>query len=185
MPPKKNNRKKAYKKTRGLPTAVAQSETKLQKQITDLSVSPYDTPYSVSFWTTPYQRSFTNPALFLNPQTEVGGVNNSCAPPIALGSFIQNGNERDQRNGRRITMMSSTLDIVCHLRTKNTGTVEAPVYSYNINPEFRIVSGWIKGGLGAMGEITTDISSLYSEIPFSKYKIVKDYILSRTGRSGS
>lgn len=174
MPRNKSKSKLRNRNTRKRATnnALNASETKLQKHIVDLSESAYQIPLNINFWSTPYQVSFVNPAVFLNPTTDIAGN-----PPIALGSFIRNGNNRDERNGRRITMMSSTIDLVFHLKSREVGGV----YSYVQNPEFRIVQGYAKQGLTGLADIPVDIHDLYSEISYAKYMIMKDYILTRTG----
>lgn len=178
---KKTFKKKVFKRRarRRIPRALSLSETKLQKDIVDLDT--YTAGVTGDFWTTPYQRSWVNPATFLNPDVVNISIPASCHPVVNLGSFIQNGNERNERNGRRITMMSSTIEMVMHIRAYSGAT--PPVYSYNLNPEFRIIQGWCKGGLLALDNLVNDITGMYSEIPYSKYKVLKDYILCRTGRA--
>ena len=156
------------------------AETKIQKTITILDgTAEHPTELLGNNWITPYYNyspetsidALFNPVIY-NPA--VGQTNEILSN---TGSFIFNGDNRDQRNGRRITMLTSVLSLVFHIRANPTG--EPPTYSYNMNPEFRIVQGWVKGGIDSLKRLEVDIQSLYSEIPFARYMIKYDKVISR------
>lgn len=192
---KRNGRKKPAtkfirkKKRQGVSKMVLAGETKIQKTIIDMQ-TPYDTTFSGNFWTTPWQNMrqtdtldvilnpevIKPPTIVPGPQPDDGNVYNR------IGSFVLNGDERDQRNGRRITMLNSSLSMVFHLRS-NPPTPPADQYLYNVNPEFRVVQGWVKGGIDALDLVESDIAGLYTEIPYARYKILYDKILSRRALS--
>lgn len=165
----------------GVPQEVMAAETKLQKDILDIQNNPGNNLLVGNGWTSPY--------LNWTPDVDIGAfvfnrpIYNQADPATekpmynAFGSFITNGDSRDERNGRRITMLTSVVDMVFHIRAIPSG--DPPVYSYNINPEFRIVQGWVKGGLDSLKYLETDISGLYSEIPYSRYMIKYDKVISR------
>ena len=173
------------KKRQGVSKMVLAGETKIQKNILEMS-EPYDTPWAGNFWTTPWQNIRNTDTLDLvlspavvkpvtivpGPQPDDGNIYNR------IGSFIVNGDERDQRNGRRITMLNSSMSFVFHLRSRAPVPPETQ-YLYNLNPEFRVVQGWVKGGIDALDLIEADIAGLYTEIPYARYKILYDKILSR------
>ena len=171
---------------RGVPRAVMMSETKMKKDIVDLSSSNTNVG---SFYIIPYCQSFStlegsdNSAL--NPTIVDTTV--PANPIIAqnLGNFITNGDFRSQRNGRRITMLNAYLEMVFHYKSRAQTTGDPPTtsYKYPMNPEIRVIQGWVKGGIDSVPDMDTDISSLYSEINFSRYKIIKDFIISRRALS--
>lgn len=183
MPGKRQNKKTAFTRKKinnGVPKEVMAAETKIQKTITLLDgTSEHPTEMIGNMWYTPYHNynesasidTIMNPLIY-NPA--VGSENEILS---AIGGFVYNGDERDQRNGRRITMLTSVLNLVFHIRAQPTG--EPPVYSYNMNPEFRIIQGWVKGGIDSLKRLESDIQSLYSEIPFSRYMIKYDKVISR------
>jgi hypothetical protein len=70
------------------------------------------------------------------------------------------------------------MSFVFHLRSRAPVPPETQ-YLYNLNPEFRVVQGWVKGGIDALDLIEADIAGLYTEIPYARYKILYDKILSR------
>lgn len=154
------------------------SETKLQKDIVDLTVP--GTPQSItgSFWMTPYNSVWTSMIKdgtnLLNPTVESSGLT-----VLNIGNFITNGAGRDQRVGRRISMMNANIRLVLHIRALEVDGS----YTYNMNPEFRVIQGWVKGGIDSLEALATDITTLYSEVNYSRYKVIKDYIITRTGRS--
>ena len=80
-------------------------------------------------------------------------------------------------------MLNSYIDFVFHLRARNLGTPTDPVYSYNANPEFRVIQGWCKHGLNGLNKIGSYLVSMYSEIPYSEFKVKKDFIITRRGLS--
>lgn len=173
--------------------ALSTAETKLQKDTLNFETLPAGATniYEGNFWLTPYSASncwtqisapsgggipADNQVHALNPPTNAAADNRVILPQV--GSFIANGNTRDTRVGRRITMMSSTVEMIFHIRA--IGTVGPPVtYTYSANPEFRVIKGWVRDGVKGLQDLTHDISSLYGEIPYSKYKIQYDRVLSR------
>lgn len=194
MAKSRNNKKKTSytkgKRKAGLSAAVMAAETKIQKTIIDLTHSSYNQVMTGSGWYTPYN-SFNstqppelaaiegllfNPNLYSTPSdSDTNMLNN-------IGTFIANGDERDQRNGRRITMLTSITNMVFYLRAKNTADPgETPVYAYSANPSIRVVQGWVKGGIDALKDIESDIVSIYSEIPFARYLVKYDKVISRRG----
>lgn len=200
MPRGKTYSKKSYrgkrktkftrkKKRQGVSAVVMAAETKIQKTIIAMN-APYNTVWAGSFMTTPWQDMKPTDALDVildpeivkpvtvvpGPQPDDGNIYNR------IGSFIVNGDERDQRNGRRITMLNSSMNFVFHLRAAPP-TGDPPVYEYNLNPEFRVVQGWVKGGIDALSLVQDDINGLYTEIPYSRYKVLYDKIISRRALS--
>ena len=45
--------------------------------------------------------------------------------------------------------------------------------------QFRIVQGWVKEGIDNYMALTTEVNSLYSEVNWNKYRVLKDYIVNR------
>lgn len=189
---KKSFKKRTYKKktsftrrkiNRGVPRAVMMSETKIKKDILNLD-SPANDEHIGSFYCIPYCQNWssldTGGNSILNPDLNdsvgTGGI------PQNLGNFITNGDFRDQRNGRRITMLNAHLDMIFHFRSKGVtvpGDPPTTTYKYPMNPELRVIQGWIKGGIDSMPDLDSDIPNLYAEINYSRYKVMKDFIISR------
>ena len=173
---------------------LASSETKLQKSTLDFSQLAPGTSniHEGNFWLTPYTTpacwSSLNPITSggipadnqvhcLNPPTNSAADNRLILPQV--GQFIDNGTTRGTRVGRRVTMMSSTVNMVFHIRVKEDISTTPPTYLYSANPEFRVIKGWVKDGIKGLQDLTHDISSLYGEIPYAKYKVQYDKVLSR------
>lgn len=173
----KSRRTRSKKSVKNL--ALYASETKLQKDTVDLVNMDATTALTgPKFFTTPYQATWDVMNTIFNPVVNSTTGSNAMNP--VLGNFIQNGSSRSQRNGRRVTMMSSHIDLVFHMDPIPDGSGQ---YLYVSNPELRVVQGWVKGGLDSLQYLEGDIGSLYKEIPYSRYKIIKDFIISRTGQS--
>ena len=67
-----------------------------------------------------------------------------------------------------------------HVRVKEDTSTTPSTYIYSANPEFRVIKGWVKDGVKGLQDLTHDISSLYGEIPYAKYKVQYDKVISRT-----
>jgi hypothetical protein len=173
---------------------LATSETKLQKDTLDFNnLAPGTTNiHHGNFWLTPYSTSACwnqigptsgggipadNQQHALNPPTNQAADNRLILPQV--GQFIANGDTRSTRVGRRITMMSSSVEMVFHIRAIEDTSTTPSTYTYSANPEFRIIKGWVKDGVKGLQDLTHDISSLYGEIPYSKYKVQYDKVFSR------
>jgi hypothetical protein len=185
MPPKRKNKKTAFSKRKikkGVPPEVMAAETKIQKTILDFITNPGTNVLTGNGWTTPYMGVIT-PASSIDTGVFNRDIYNTTSPTIPkpmwnhFGSFVLNGDERDQRNGRRITMLTSVIEMIFHFRAVGSGS--PPVYKYTVNPEIRIVQGWVKGGLDSLEHLEHDITGLYSEIPFARYMIKYDKVVSR------
>ena len=169
---------------RGVPAAVMASETKMRKDIIDLSGTNVNTAVG-SFYCIPYCQHFSQldgtSTSALNPDLVDTSVPANPMIPQNLGNFIPVGDLRSQRNGRRVTILNAYLEFVMHFRARaqTTGDPPTTTYTYPMNPEVRVVQGWVKGGIDSLHEITSDFSSLYNEINFSRYKVIKDFIVSR------
>lgn len=179
----KKNKKTNFTKKKiknGVSAAVMAAETKIQKTITLLDgTAEHPTELIGNNWYTPYYHYSAETSIdqIFNPVIYNPAVGQTSEILSNIGSFIFNGDNRDQRNGRRITMLTSILNLVFHIRGIPSG--DPAVYSYNMNPEFRIVQGWVKGGIDSLKRLESDIQSLYSEIPFSRYMIKHDKVVSR------
>lgn len=174
---KKKFKRKTYKKKSRVPRAVYASETKIQKNIMDLTSN--SAIGGAKLWTTPYQYNWVDHTGVFNPEVVTAAAGNPINQNI--GSFIINGDRRDQRNGRRITMMSAKVEMVFNLNPIPNAVTG--VYNYVSNPELRVIQGWCKGGIDSLKYLEDDINSMYGEIPYSRYKVMKDFILTRTGYS--
>lgn len=200
--PRKYKKKMYKKKSRKAKVSVKQikkvsllaSETKLQKDSLNFAqLAPGTTNITTgNFWCTPYSQSSCwasigpnsgggipadNQVHALNPPTNSASDNRIVLPQV--GSFITNGNTRSTRVGRRITMMNSSIEMVFHLRIAEDTSTSPSTYIYSANPEFRVIKGWVKDGVKGLQDLTHDISSLYGEIPYAKYKVQYDKVFSR------
>jgi hypothetical protein len=198
---KKNTRKypKRYRKPKVSVKQIKKvsllaSETKLQKDTLDFAQLAPGTTNVIAgnFWCTPYSSSdcwssisastsggipADNQKHALNPPTNSSTDNRIILPQV--GSFITNGNTRSTRVGRRITMMNSSVQMIFHIRVKPDDSTTPPSYVYSANPEFRVIKGWVKDGVKGLQDLTHDITSLYGELPYAKYKIQYDKVFSR------
>lgn len=148
--------------------AKIQSETKLNKQIMEVSsLLTFTTPLISHL---PFTRTLR---LSYNPVLTQNGTD---ATNIANKDFIPNGTGYGQRIGRQVTLMSCRENYV--LAVEHNGSVlNPPVYPRNV--ELRIVQGWVKEGINQFAELLTETPTMYSEFNWVKYKIIKDYIVSR------
>lgn len=197
---RKNGRRRTVRravrrvKRRNFKRAVrSAAETKLIKHIDDNSgagntVKILDSTCNVFC---PYYRISPKSATMNNNEFITHFVNHTGTPPDELRNFIEVGANYNQRIGRKVRLMGTTLQIHGFFDNNFVGAGrEYPMYA-----SMRVVQGWVKGGYehltdlmvggdraGAVHGPQADYS-MYSEIPFSKYKIIKDYIITRYPRS--
>ena len=105
---------------------------------------------------------------------------NNATSPAQLRNFIEVGPEYNKRIGRKVTIMNSTWDMICFLNNPSTDASK----EYPLFVNLRIIQGWVKGGYSHLKDLmidgdTTGGYGIYDELPYSKYKIIKDYTITR------
>ncbi len=159
------NKKRGSKK---IPKAKKVSETKLVKQILLAANNPtftteqiYNTPY---FSDVPALEGSFNFTITQNGQALVDHY---------LKDFIRNGTGMNERIGRQITMLNARSKLILEIK-------DADVTNHDSTPlQFRIIQGWCKEGIDAFMTLKGEVTTLYSEVNWNKYRVLKDYIVNR------
>ena len=85
------------------------------------------------------------------------------------------GSHYNQRVGRRICPKSASVELQFGFVSAYTGTTR----NYPIYASIRVIHGWAKEGCQQLSQIATDVANMYSEIPFSKYRVLSDKTYTR------
>lgn len=176
-PRRKNNKKRPRRKVKKL--AIMAGETKLLKNIQnviDHGVTSFNTSHIIL---TPY-----------TPQEAVAGSGVSTnwtslwnvAPTNATANFINQGTSFHERVGRKVTILNANTEIHMALIPGYPSTLPAENVVYPSYPVIRVVSGWVKKGWEHLMDLEIDCPNLYSEIPYSKYKIKSDRTYTLTAK---
>jgi len=105
---------------------------------------------------------------------------NNATSPAQLRNFIEVGPNYNQRIGRKVTISKSSWEMICFLNNPDTSAnKEFPLF---VN--LRIIQGWVKGGYSHLKDLMIDGDTvagytMYSELPYTKYRIMKDYTITR------
>lgn len=166
---KKNNyrKKRPTRKPRGrrLPKAKAVSETKLIKQICLLDNNPLFTTAQIHH--TPYWQGNLEDSFNF---TLTNNGNNSA--DRSAKDFINNGTGMNERIGRQVTIIQCKERLILDILPVGDHVSSLPL-------QFRIIQGWVKEGIDNYMDLTTEVTTLYSEVNWNKYKVLKDYIINR------
>lgn len=159
------NKKRGSKK---LPKAKKVSETKLVKQIlleanlpTFSTALTYNTPY---FSDVPALEGSFNFTITNNGTANVDHYTKD---------FIRNGTGMNERIGRQVTMLNARSKLILEVKHVDGAAHDSTPL------QFRVVQGWIKSGIDDFMDLTTSVTTLYSEVNWNKYRVLKDYIISR------
>lgn len=177
MAPKKRktrrprNRKRMKKNTRR--RIIDAGETKLQKQLYDEITHGVLNKNEAAILMSPYTLDQTPAGEILFPNT----WNNLVAGTQAWNkNFVSQGTAYNQRVGRRISAQSATIELqFAFVSSHTTETARA----YPLYASLRIIHGWCKEGVQGLPTTLTDVPHMYSEIPFSKYKVLSDRTYTR------
>ena len=148
-------------------------ETKLQKQLYDEITHGVLNKNEAATLMSPY-------TLDQNPAGEIAFPttwNNLLPGTQALNrNFVSQGTAYNQRVGRRISAQSAMVELQFAFVSPiaPTGTRTYPLYA-----SLRIIHGWCKEGVAGLPTTLTDVPHMYSEIPFSKYKVLSDRTYTR------
>jgi len=147
-------------------------ETKLQKQVYDMITHGVLYRNENATLMSPYTLDQNPAGQILFPTT----WNNILPNTQALNkNFVSQGPAYNQRIGRRISPQSATIEIQCGF----TAVEAAATRLYPFYANLRVIHGWCKEGVSGLPETLTDVPNLYSEIPYSKYKVLSDRVYIR------
>lgn len=165
--PFRRPKKTKYKKTtRSLPRAKQVSETKLVKQILLAANNPTFT--TAMIFNTPYFSDV--PALEGSFNFAITN-NGATLTDHYLKDFIRNGTGMNERIGRQCTILNARSKLILEIK-HISGDDPSPL-------QFRVIQGWIKQGIDQFMDLTTEVTTMYSEMNWNKYKVLKDYIVNR------
>ena len=91
-------------------------------------------------------------------------------------NFVSQGTSFNQRVGRRISAKSATIELQFGFVS---GQIPTAARTYPLYATLRVIHGWVKEGVHQLPELLTDVPHMYSEIPFSKYKVLSDRTYTR------
>jgi hypothetical protein len=190
MPRRKSYKKKRFNRTnRKVGRAVRRvkrnafkryirsaTETKLVKYIDDNSTSVRILNAKANVFCPYYRMDASGDGQYITHW-----VNNATDPaPANLRNFIASGNGFNERVGRKVNIMGSKLELVAFLNNPSTAADRSlPLFA-----TLRIVQGWVKGGYEHLRDLMIDGDKVagygqYDELPWSKYRILKDYVITR------
>ena len=168
--PRKPRRNKKRKKT-SRRRIVNMGETKLQKQIYDEISHGVLNKNEAATLICPYALDQTN----VSPPTEIlfPSTWNNTVPGTQFyhNNFVSQGTAYNQRVGRRISAQSASVDLQFGFVSSHP---TASAITYPLYASLRIIHGWCKEGVQQLQEVLTDVPHMYSEVPFSKYKVLSD-----------
>jgi hypothetical protein len=150
-------------------------ETKLQKQIYDEITNGVLNKNEAHTWMSPYVRdeSTNTPP---SPISFVSTWNNGTSTISNFTNFVNPGNKYNQRVGRRINAKSASIELQFGFVSAET-SIEARAYP--LYATLRVIHGWAKEGCQQLTALASDVPNMYSEIPFSKYKVLSDKTYTR------
>lgn len=156
---------KQSRRKKSLPRAKKVSETKLIKKITlEANLPTFTTAqtYSTPYWFGSNESSF-NFTITNNGHTD---------SDLHAKDFIKNGTGMNERIGRQITLLSAREKILLEVIPVVGQTLPTQL-------EVRVVQGWVKSGIDDFMDMKDAITTLYSEVNWVKYRVLKDYIVKR------
>ena len=155
--------------------AVKSGETKLQKQLFDEITNGVIHRNEAATLICPYSLDQTNvspPTPITFPSTWNNTADNT---QFYHNNFVSQGTAYNQRIGRRISAMSASVQLQFGFVPGDTTTTnEFPLYG-----SLRIIHGWCKEGVASLKDLLTDVPNMYSEVPYSKYKVLSDRVYMR------
>ena len=176
---KPRRRRKAYRKRMPMRKAIINAgETKLQKQIYDELTHGVLNKNESHTWMSPYVRdeSTTVPPVAMQfPAT----WNNGTSTLSNFTNFVNPGAQYNQRVGRRISAKSASIELQFGFVAAHTTLADV---TYPVYASLRVIHGWCKEGCQQIEALSSDVANLYSEIPFSKYKVLSDKTYTRAVR---
>lgn len=164
--PRKRNKKRAPKKVKKL--AIMAGETKLLKNIQNVIDHGQTLFNSSHVILTPYCPQYVNAGD--TNWTQLWNV----APTNTTATFISQGTSFHERVGRKVTVLKAHTEIHLGLIPGYPTALPPENIVYPSYPVLRVVSGWVKKGWEHLMDLEIDCPNLYSEIPYSKYKIKSD-----------
>ncbi len=179
MPPKNYLKNKPYsKKGRGKKPLNKKiqdvldknSETKLIKDVNALSASSPLLEAEVNFSTPYFNTAHSTFNDYFNPITTDGG---HTATDYAIKDFVSSGVDFNQRVGRAVHIKNINEHMVFRIGPSTSSTSTKPTLT------FRIVQGWIRNGVDQIDQLRASITHIYDEMDWTKFKIKKDYIMTR------
>ena len=148
-------------------------ETKLQKQLYDEITNGVLNKNAAAILMSPY-------TLDQNPAGEIAFPttwNNLLPGTQALNrNFVSQGTAYNQRVGRRISAQSAMIELQFAFVSSHA---TASDIAYPLYASLRVIHGWCKEGVQSLPNTLTDVPHMYSEIPFSKYKVLSDRTYTR------
>lgn len=164
---RRNRRRRQARKFKRM--AIMAGETKLLKNIQnviDHGTTLFNTSHVIL---TPYA-----------PQEVSGGSQSNwtslwnVAPTNSTATFITQGTSFQQRIGRKVTVLNTNTEIHLGLVSAYPAGLPAGNVAYPNYPVLRVVQGWVKKGWEHLMDLQIDCPNLYSEITYTKYKILRD-----------
>lgn len=98
----------------------------------------------------------------------------NVAPTNVTANFINQGTSFNERIGRRVHILKTHCQLQFGLIPGYPSTLPPENVVYPSYPVIRVVHGWVKKGWEHLEDLRVDCPNLYSEIPYSKYKIKSD-----------
>jgi hypothetical protein len=160
--------------------AVVAGETKLQKSIYDEITHGILNKNEAATLICPYALDQTNSS----PPTEITFPStwNNLLPNTQFyhNAFVSQGTAFNQRVGRRISALSASVEL--QFGFVHAHATEAD-RQYPFYASLRVIHGWCKEGVQQLQEALTDIEHIYSEVPWSKYKVLSDKTYTRASKA--
>lgn len=175
---RRNRRRRPARKVKRM--AVTAGETKLQKSIYDEITNGVLNKNEAATLICPYALDQTN----VSPPTEIlfPDTWNNLLPNTQFyhNNFVSQGTAFNQRVGRRISALSASVELQFGFVHGHSTEADR---QYPFYATLRVIHGWCKEGVQQLQEALTDIEHIYSEVPWSKYKILSDKTYTRAAKA--